>query len=405
MQSAERSYISKGVMLMRVARSRIQLIGRWFHKRGLTLQNRPAEGRNDATMFQLRSLIQSLLGRTLAIAALLCGCPSPIVALRAADAPALSATPPTDLRLPSTDFHYKRTMSYVEDQPVADYQHASAVALETFEDIKYGVRIHWGIYSIWASGNESWPFLNMPFDKKQQYQELYRAWNPEGFDAEQWMKLFKENGLEMFAFTAKHHEGFSMFDTKTRVKQRVNWTAPGGPTIEDCDLAYSIMDTPFHRDVVKELCDAGHKYDMKIDLYFSNPDWYDADFRPYGYHPVLIPEAREHPDRFGNALITERTKLFLAGPDVTPAQAQRMTQRHRQQLAELLSNYGKIDMVCLDNWFGKSNWPEMRETVLALRKIQPDVMLRAAASATTAIITPPRDSCPVEKKIPTCLGS
>ena len=66
----------------------------------------------------------------------------------------------------------------MEDQPVADYQHASPAAFEAFEDIKYGVRIHWGIYSIWASGNESWPFLTMPFDKKQQYQELYKTWNP-----------------------------------------------------------------------------------------------------------------------------------------------------------------------------------------------------------------------------------
>jgi len=64
-----------------------------------------------------------------------------------------------ELRLPSTDFHYKRTKSYVEDQPVAQYQHASPAVIEAFEDIKYGVRIHWGIYSIWASGNESWPFL------------------------------------------------------------------------------------------------------------------------------------------------------------------------------------------------------------------------------------------------------
>ncbi len=57
--------------------------------------------------------------------------------------------------------------------------------------------------------------------------------------------------MKMFAFTSKHHEGFSMFDTKTRVRQRANWTARGGPAMESCDLAYSIMETPFRRDVVK----------------------------------------------------------------------------------------------------------------------------------------------------------
>jgi len=184
--------------------------------------------------------------------------------------------------------------------------------------------------------------------------------------------------MQMFAFTAKHHEGFSMFDTKTRVKQRVNWTAPGGPTLEDCDLAYSIMETPFHRDVVKELCDAGHKSGLKIDLYFSNPDWYDADFRPYGWSPIMIPDALAHPDLYGNAYIPGRAKaVYFTAPDPSPAEEARMMARHRQQLTELLSNYGKIDMMCLDNWLGKKDWPQLRETIKSLRKIQPDVMLRA----------------------------
>lgn len=86
--------------------------------------------------------------------------------------------------------------------------------------------------------------------------------------------------MKMFAITTKHHEGFSMFDTKTRVKSRANWVVPGGPRIEPCDLAYSVMETPLRRDIIGELCDAAHKGDMKIDLYFSHPDWYDADFRP-----------------------------------------------------------------------------------------------------------------------------
>ena len=69
-----------------------------------------------------------------------------------------------------------------------------------------------------------------------------------------------------------------MFDTQTRVKKRVNWMVPGGPKLEDCDLAYSIMETPFQRDIVKEICDAAHQYGIKIDLYFSHTDWYDCRF-------------------------------------------------------------------------------------------------------------------------------
>jgi alpha-L-fucosidase len=122
----------------------------------------------------------------------------------------------------------------------------------------------------------------MSFEDRQTYNNLYKTWNPAGFDADAWIGAFKESGMKMFTFTTKHHEGFSMFNTRTRVKSRANWTAPGGPAIESCDLAYSIMETPFRRDVVKELCDAAHKRDIKIDLYFSHPDWYDADFRPMG---------------------------------------------------------------------------------------------------------------------------
>ena len=147
--------------------------------------------------------------------------------------------------------------------------------------MKFGVRLHWGLYSIWHRGRESWPFLNMSLEDRQQYNELFKTWNPVGFDADEWESLFQESGMKMFAFTSKHHEGLSMFDTKTRVCQRANWTASGGPKIESRDLAYSIMETPFRRDVIKELSDAAHKRNIKIDLYFSHPDWYDADFRPY----------------------------------------------------------------------------------------------------------------------------
>jgi alpha-L-fucosidase len=283
-----------------------------------------------------------------------------------------------NIRLPSSDFHGQRTKDYVEADPLPEYQHASPAAFEAFRDMKYGVRIHWGIYSILGQPHESWPFLNLSYEQKQAYEELYKSWNPTGFNADEWMKLFADNGLKMFAFTAKHHEGFSMFDTQTRVKQRVNWTASGGPKLEDCDLAYSIMDTPFHRDVVKELCNAAHNHGIKIDLYFSNPDWYDADFRPYGWSPITTPTALAHPELYGKASIAERKGTpYATVADETPDEQARMMQRYRQQLTELLSNYGKIDMICLDNWLGKTVWPETRDTLMALRKIQPDVMFRA----------------------------
>jgi alpha-L-fucosidase len=279
--------------------------------------------------------------------------------------------------LPESDFHYKATRSYIEETPIPEYRHASEQAYEDFRDIKYGVRIHWGIYSVANSAHESWPFLTMSLAERQKYQELYKTWNPAAFSADDWMKLFAENGVKMFAFTAKHHEGFSMFDTKTRVVRRANWIAPGGPKIEDCDLAYSIMESPLHRDVVKELCDAAHQRGIKIDLYFSHPDWYDADFRPYGWHPLQSAGSRDLPVDFGKTFEPKRFSQLVMMPDPDAAEQARMIARHRQQLEELLTNYGKIDMMCLDNWLGGRCWPEMRQTILKMRKLQPDVMLRA----------------------------
>jgi alpha-L-fucosidase len=266
---------------------------------------------------------------------------------------------------------------YIEDSPVAAYHCAPDSAYEAFRDMKFGARVHWGIYSIWHRGAESWPFLKMSFEDRQKYNSLYRTWNPAGFDANAWMDAFKESGMKMFAFTTKHHEGFSMFDTRTRVKNRANWMAANGPEIESCDLAYSIMETPFRRDVVKELCDAAHKRDIKIDLYFSHPDWYDADFRPYVYHPLQVPSSA--------AMLTSRDlngvrKIYgthpVIVPDPTDAEVKRMMERHRAQLVELLTNYGKIDMICLDMWLGPRVWPELRKTIVELRRLQPHVMLR-----------------------------
>src|ERR1039457_1199030 len=280
-------------------------------------------------------------------------------------------------KLPETDNHYRSVKNYIEDIPVPEYRWASSRAYEAFRDMKVGVRVHWGIYSIIGKPNESWPYLTMPFAERDRYNQLDKSWNPVGFDADRWTSLFSEAGCRMFAFTTKHHEGFSMFNTRTRVKSRANWTAAGGPRIESCDLAYSIMETPFRRDVVRELCDAARKRDIKIDLYFSHPDWYDADFRPYVAHPLQIPSSAQwmsaNDVKFTQQKLGDRAAVV---PDPTDAEVKSMMERHRTQLLELLTNYGKIDMMCLDMWLGPRCWPELRKTLLMMRALQPQVMLR-----------------------------
>jgi alpha-L-fucosidase len=278
-----------------------------------------------------------------------------------------------NIYLPETDFHLKVVSPFVEWEPDSDYRHASVEAYEAFRDIKFSVRLHWGIYSIWQMNGESWAFLGLPDEKKQEYNELHKSFNPTAFDAKEWMGLFRRSGLQAIAFTTKHHEGFSMFDTKTRVVRRVNYLDRNNP-IEECDLAYSIMETPFGRDIVKELCNAARDSSLKIDLYYSHPDWYDADFRPYNAHPLATMSVKTNPQMYGNHFQFDSTKVIT--PERTPEETRRMVMRHREQLRELLVNYGKIDMLCLDQWLGADVWEETKATVKMIRRLQPDIMIR-----------------------------
>ena len=276
--------------------------------------------------------------------------------------------------LPHTDGHYMRTMDYVEDEPDSDYLHAPAKAHEAFRDIKFAVRIHWGIYSLRQMNGESWGFLDLPDEEKAEYNQLYKTFDPKDFDAEEWMSLFERAGIKAIAFTTKHHEGFSMFDTKAPVRQRVNYLDPDNP-IEACSLDYDIMETPYGKDILKEICDAAHRHKLKIDLYYSHPDWYDADFRPYNYHPLTTPDMVKNIGNYGHGY--ENHRKVIMTPDRTPEETERMLARHRTQLKELMTNYGKIDMLCLDQWLGADVWPQTKETVKMIRELQPDIMIRA----------------------------
>lgn len=281
------------------------------------------------------------------------------------------------IRLPKTDGHYKQTQKYIEDVPDADYRHAPPTSQQDFRDMKFGVRIHWGLYSLKYMDQESWKFLQLSNADKQAYLESYKDFNPVDFNADHWMDFFKRAGFRCFAFITKHHDGFSLYDTRVPVQRRVNYLAPGGPAIETCSLNYSVMESPFKRDIVKELCEAGRKANMKINLYFSHPDWYDADFRPFSFHPLQTEDIKNNPTDYGQPTIFKNNVNKIMTPEPSAEERQRMILRHRNQLKELLTNYGKIDMICLDQYLGKSVWPEIKNTIRELRSIQPEVMFRA----------------------------
>ena len=148
-----------------------------------------------------------------------------------------------------------------ESYPVdAGYKHASPEALDAWRDRKYGMRIVWGVYSR-LNVEASWPLTGFRTSDdlpqfRAKYQQLYKEFNPTDFSGEGWAELMQRCGFKYFTFITKHHDGFAMWDTKAKVKKRFIQSGPKAGQIEDCDLHYSIMETPFGRDILKELVDA-----------------------------------------------------------------------------------------------------------------------------------------------------
>ena len=185
--------------------------------------------------------------------------------------------------------------------------------LKWWQDSKMGLFVHWGPVSL--IGKEiSWSRQQYGAAK---YDSLYRRFNPKKFNAKEWVALAKASGMKYIVLTAKHHDGFCLFDTKT--------------------TDYNIMNTPFGRDVCKELAQAAHEANMPICWYFSVADWKDPDCR----NPKT------------NAVFSERVL---------------------SQVRELLTNYGKISLL----WIDFEGWPSPvapKKVFDLARKLQPEIII------------------------------
>ena len=252
-------------------------------------------------------------------------------------------------------------------EPVdADYEFAPQEAIDKWLDMKYGLRIHWGPLAHVAEGDWVMTGNDITTDRRQvwpdrmefehfYYTYLHREFNPVAFDADDWAEMMVQQGFKYFVFTTKTHVGFSLWDTKTRVKRRFIYNGPQAGQIEACDLAFSIMET-FGRDIVKEVVDAGRRRDLGIGLYFSHIDFYDADFRIDSYnHPRPDPTYSRESD---------------------PSGWTRMVNRHREQILELLTDYGHVDLLGFDICMSADFWPDMKANIKAARKAAPDTLFR-----------------------------
>lgn len=192
--------------------------------------------------------------------------------------------------------------------------------MEWWRDARFGMFIHWGIYSVPAGeydgkkidGIGEW-IMNTGKIPVARYAEYAKSFNPEKFDAEQWVLLAKNAGMKYIVITSKHHDGFAMFGSKVS--------------------PFNIVDaTPFKRDVIKELAAACKKYNMPLGLYYSQAqDWHHAGGAAIGGHwdeaqkgdmdqyidKIALPQVKEILNNYGDIKI-----LWWDTPeDMTPARA------------------------------------------------------------------------------------
>ncbi len=192
------------------------------------------------------------------------------------------------------------------------------------ETNKFGMFIHWGIYAAVGLHEQSLARYDIPFET---YDKLMQTFNPTEYDPEEWVLLAKKAGMKYICFTAKHHDGFCMWNTKY--------------------TDYSIMNTPYKKDVLKMLAEACEKHGMLLSIYYSNPDWHHEN----GYNRFSTHQWKSRQPNNGD-MVKYRSYI-------------------KNQLGELLTNYGKIYTLFWDispNVIDE----EMNEYV---RSLQPNILI------------------------------
>jgi len=248
----------------------------------------------------------------------------------------------------------------------AGYEHAGKESLEKWQDWKYGLRIHWGVYSVLGL-EASNPLIDASKEFQKIYHTLYQMFNPTDFDADEWMKMMKRGGMKYFTLTTKHADGFCMWPTKTKQKS-IRRSVEGpykkvrtGRIYEDCVINYSIMDTPYKKDIVGMIVKAARKHGLGIGLYYNHFNWHDYDSGWAG-------ESKWDKTHF------HYDPTFTKESD--PERWQRFITKEREQLTELLSNYGAFDLLSLDMHWPKAAQEDCFEVAKMCRKLQPKLLMR-----------------------------
>ena len=213
-----------------------------------------------------------------------------------------------------------------------------------FRHDRFGMFIHWGLYAMparheWVKTNEKIP--------EEKYEKYFRYFNPDLYDAREWARQAKAAGMKYAVMTTKHHEGFCMFDSQY--------------------TDYKCTNTPAGRDLIREYVDAFRAEGLRIGFYYSLIDWHHPEFPIDQLHP-----RRDDPDAYEKSQHRDMHKY---------------AEYMRNQVTELLSNYGQIDILWFDfsydkqpnfpDWMqgkSKDEW-EAEELIATARRLQPGIII------------------------------
>ena len=229
-----------------------------------------------------------------------------------------------------------------EDPYVRESDPLVLAKLEQWQDLKFGLLMHWGAYSQWGIV-ESWSLCPEDhgwcerregtdpqdyFTYKRDYENLPRTFAPVEFDPERWAAAARGAGMKYVVFTTKHHDGFCMFDTRL-TDYRIT-----GP---DCAFA----DDP-RADVTAGIFTAFRAAGLWTGAYFSKPDWHSEHY----WHPYWPPLDRN----------------VNYDPDLYPERWEQFVQFTHGQIMELMTRYGQVDILWLDGgWVAKKDRQEIRQ--------------------------------------------
>jgi len=228
-----------------------------------------------------------------------------------------------------------------------------------FTHDRFGMFIHWGLYSMPA--RHEW-IKNYECIPEEKYDKYFKYFDPDLYDPREWARMAKAAGMKYAVFTSKHHEGFCMWDSRF--------------------TDYKCTNTPAGRDLLREFVDAFRAEGLRVGFYYSLIDWHHPQFPIDKNHP-----RRNDPDAYEQS--KDRDMKIYA-------------EYMRNQVTELLTNYGKIDILWFDfsypqnngtgdrAWMrgkGKDDW-ESEKLIALARSLQPGIMIDNRADIEQDLWTP-----------------